>query len=295
MGQSLLALIVEDSIDDTYFIVRELQRAGFEVSFERVETAASMRAAMEAKPWDIVLCDYALPQFDGGAALSLFQGQHLDIPFIIVSGAIGEERVADIIKAGANDCVLKDKLGRLGPAVARELQAAEQRRIQRQTDFRSRFLASLVESCDDAIVGKTLDGTIVSWNAGAERLYGYPASEMIGRPVSILFPSGRPEVWPDLLGKLKNGETILPYETLRQRKDGSTVEVAVTISPIRDHAGRVIGASSIARDISRFKREENERLLLIRDLTNALNQMRGLEPKTESGTKGPEDVSPPPK
>jgi len=291
MGESLLALIVEDSIDDTYFMVRELQRAGFVVTFERVETAASMGAALEARSWDIILCDYALPQFDGRAALSLFREQQLDIPFIVVSGAIGEERVADIIKAGADDCVLKDKLARLAPAVTRELRGAEQRRIRRQTDFRERFLASLVESCDDAIIGKTLDGTIISWNAGAERLYGYRASEMIGRPVAALFPPNRPELLPDLMEKLKRGETVLPYESVRRRKDGSTVEVAVTISPIRDHAGRVIGASTIARDISRFKREENERLMLIRDLTNALNQMRGLEQKGGEERTNPDAIS----
>jgi len=288
MDRPLHALIVEDSIDDTYFIVRELERGGFHVAFERVDTAAALRAALERRHWDVILCDYALPRFNGDAALALFQEMQFDIPFIIVSGAIGEERVAEILKAGAHDCVLKNNLARLVPAVTRELRAAEQRRILRQTEFRSQFLASLVESSDDSIIGTTLDGTIISWNAGAEKLYGHRTKDAIGRSISLLFPPHRPEELPEILKQIRNGATVPPYETIRRRKDGTTVEVAVSVSPIKDHAGRVIGASSIARDITHLKREENERLELIRDLTDALDRMPPPEPKAGNEIVNPQ-------
>ena len=101
---------------------------------------------------------------------------------------------------------------------------------------------------------------MVSWNAGAERIYGYTAEEMIGRSVSILIPSYRPEELPGILEKITRGEGVDDFETVRLRKDGTPVEVSLTISPIRDATGQVVGASTVTRDITRRKQEENERL-----------------------------------
>src|SRR5437868_15151063 len=109
--------MVEDSIEDTFFIVRELQRGGFNVSFERVETCQSMQKALAGQTWDLIISDYVLPQFGGAAALALYQECGLDIPFIVVSGAIGEDRAVEMVKAGAHDYVMKDNLSRLVTAV----------------------------------------------------------------------------------------------------------------------------------------------------------------------------------
>ncbi|HXE56360.1 MAG TPA: PAS domain S-box protein [Gemmatimonadales bacterium] len=111
-------------------------------------------------------------------------------------------------------------------------------------------LAAIVESSNDAIVGKTLDGIITSWNAAAERLYGYRAQEIIGRSASILTTPDHPDEVPMLLERLKRGERVELYETTRRRKDGTTVDVSLTFSPVRDARGRLIGASVIARDIT---------------------------------------------
>ncbi len=276
MFEPLRVLIVEDSVDDTFFIVRELQRGGFHVDFERVETAVGMQAALEKEPWDLVISDYSMPQFGGVAALAVFQQQSLDIPFIIVSGAMGEDIAVEMLKAGAHYYVMKDKLGRLAAAVKQELRAARERRIRRQTEATAAYLASLVESCDDAIVGQTLEGTIVSWNAGAERLYHYSAGEMIGRSIGLLTPPHRPHELPELMERIGKGEHVEGFETLRLRKDGKPMEVWLTLSPIKDGAGRVIGASSVSRDITQRKREENERLMLIQDLTAALARSNDL-------------------
>ena len=277
MSEALRVLIVEDSVDDTFFIVRELQRGGFQVKFERVETAADMQAALETQQWDLVISDYSMPQFGGVAALAIFQQAGLDIPFIVVSGAMGEGLAVEMLKAGAHYYVTKDWLSRLGEAVKQELRAAYERRIKRQTESATAYLASLVESSDDAIIGQTLDGTIVSWNTGAERLYQYHIDEVLGRSISLLTPENRPQELPELMERIGKGEHVEGFETLRLRKDGTPVEVWLTLSPIKDVAGRVIGASSIARDITQRKREESEQLMLIQDLTAALARANKLE------------------
>jgi len=137
-------------------------------------------------------------------------------------------------------------------------------------------LASIVETCHDAIVGKTLDGTVVSWNAGAERLYGYTAAEMVGRSISVLTPPHRPPDMPEIWQKINQGERLERFETVRIRKDGSLVEVSLTISPLRDAQGKVVGASSVALDITKRKQEEAEWMRLIRELTDALAQVKTL-------------------
>jgi len=270
MPAPLRVLMVEDSADDMLLTAAALRRGGLDPVFERVETAASMQAALDVHDWDLIICDYSMPNFTGPAALAIYQQKGVDIPFIGVSGTVGEENVAEMMKAGAHDYVMKSNLGRLVPAIKRELRAARQRRDRRQTEAASAYLASIVESCDDAILGKTLDGTVVSWNTGAERIYGYTAAEMIGRSISVLIPPYRPEQLPEIYDSIKQGKGVDGLETVRIRKDGTAVEVSLTISPIRDAGGRVVGASTVAHDITRRKQEEHERLGLIKDLTSAL-------------------------
>ena len=110
------------------------------------------------------------------------------------------------------------------------------------------LLAAIVDSSDDAIVGKTVDGLITSWNTGAERMYGYMADEVLGQPITILSPASRIDETKEILAKIRRGERVLHLETVRQRKDGTTLPVSVTVSPVRDEEGQLIGVSSIARD-----------------------------------------------
>jgi PAS domain S-box-containing protein len=271
MPGPLRVLIVEDSADDTLLIAAALERGRLDPVFERVETAEGMKTALDRHDWDVIICDYSMPKLTGPQALGIYRQRGLDIPFIAVSGTVGEERVAEMIKAGAHDYVLKSNLNRLPPAVKQELRAAQERRGRRQAETIAGYLASIVESCDDAIVGKTLEGVVVSWNRGAERLYGYTAEEMIGRSVSVLISPNRPEELPDILETIKRGEGVDRLETVRLRKGGTPVDVSLTISPIKDVSGRVVGASTVARDITSRKQVENERLELIKDLTAALS------------------------
>jgi PAS domain S-box-containing protein len=130
---------------------------------------------------------------------------------------------------------------------------------QRDEEHRAR-LATIVESSDDAIIGSDLDGVVTSWNPGAERLYGYSATEVVGRPIPLLTPSDRPDELPGIMARLKRGECIEHYETQHIRMDGSRVDVSVSTSPIQDMSGRVVGMASIARDIT--ARQQAERRYL---------------------------------
>jgi PAS domain S-box-containing protein len=120
----------------------------------------------------------------------------------------------------------------------------------RQSEEKNRWLAAIVESSDDAIIGKTLDGIITSWNAGAEKIYGYPAREVIGKSIVLLIPPGRENELPGILEKIRRGEHISHYETIRIRKDAKVIQISLTISPILDTEGHIAGASTIARDIT---------------------------------------------
>jgi len=121
-----------------------------------------------------------------------------------------------------------------------------------------RHYAALVESSEDAIVGKTLDGFVTSWNKGAEGVFGYTRKEMLGKPISLLIPPNRKNEEPEILERIKRGESVEHYETKRRRKNGRIIDISVTISPIRDAEGKIIGASKVARDITERKRLERE-------------------------------------
>jgi PAS domain S-box-containing protein len=140
-----------------------------------------------------------------------------------------------------------------GTAIAHQLAFALERR---RSEGSTQRLATIVESSDDAIISKNLDGVIQTWNQGAERIFGYTAAEVIGKSVTILMPPERFNEEPEILARLRRGERIDHYHTVRRHKDGSLLDISLTISPIRDHAGRIIGASKIARDISEQKRAE---------------------------------------
>jgi PAS domain S-box-containing protein len=117
-------------------------------------------------------------------------------------------------------------------------------------------LAAIVNSSDDAIIGKSLDGRILSWNPAAQRIYGYSASEAVGRSISILVPPGQQDELDAILARLVAGESVAHFETVRRRKDGLDIDVSLTISPVRDHAGTLVGASTIGRDITERRRTD---------------------------------------
>ncbi|MEI9991940.1 MAG: PAS domain S-box protein [Rhizomicrobium sp.] len=136
-------------------------------------------------------------------------------------------------------------------------------------------LAAIVASSDDAIISKDLTGIVTSWNAGAERLFGYRAEEMIGQPILVLIPTERHNEEPGILERIRRGDRIDHYETVRLRKDGSQVHISLTVSPIRSASGEIVGASKIARDISDRKRGEEARELLLNEIKHRVKNTLG--------------------
>jgi PAS domain S-box-containing protein len=140
-------------------------------------------------------------------------------------------------------------------------------------DEASQRLAAIVESSDDAILAKDLNGTIIAWNKGAERLFGYTPEEVIGQPVQILIPPDRQNEEPEILGRIKKGDRIDHYETVRRRKDGSLIDISLSVSPIRSRDGRIIGASKIARDITERRLVEQQQRLLLREMNHRVKNL----------------------
>lgn len=135
------------------------------------------------------------------------------------------------------------------------------------------FLAAIVESSDDAIVSKSLSGIITTWNNGAERIFGYTAEEAVGRPITIVIPADRLNEEPAILARIQSGERVDHFETVRRRKDGNLIDISLTISPIRDDSGKIIGASKIARDISERRREAEHREMLLREMHHRVKNL----------------------
>jgi PAS domain S-box-containing protein len=149
------------------------------------------------------------------------------------------------------------------------------------------WLAAIVESSDDAIVGKTLDGVIRSWNSGARRMFGYEAAEIVGKPVYTLIPPELHHEEPVIIARLVEGERVDHYETVRVRKDGSRIDVSLSVSPIRNRSGQIIGAAKLARDVSEAKRLQRAE----RDLLDQLQELTGeLEQQIEEGQSLQEEL-----
>lgn len=385
MDNPIQILLLEDDASDAELAQASLKSAGITCRIARVQTEDEFHQALAEGRCDAILADYRLPFYDGVSALRLARELRPEVPFIFVSGTMGEDAAIEGLTNGATDYVLKQRLSRLAPAVKRALREAEnwrerkraeeslreserklraifdhtfqfiglmkpdgtlieanrgalelvgvakstvlgkpfwdtpwwehspemqekvrdsvkaasggqfvrfeathrahdgrliwvdfsltpvsddqghvvllipegrditERKLAEETDRR---LALIVESTDDAIIAKTLDGTILTWNGGAERLYGYSAEEAVGKSISILAPPDFHDELPQILARIRQGKRIRHYETTRIAKDGRRIEVSLCVSPLTNSQGTVVGASTIARDITERKRAE---------------------------------------
>ena len=147
---------------------------------------------------------------------------------------------------------------------------------EKTAELASQRLAAIVESSDDAILSKNLNGIITSWNRGAQRLFGYAGHEVIGQPITILIPCDRQDEEPEIIGRIRRGERVEHYETIRQRKDGSLVDISLSVSPMVDATGTIVGASKIARDISDRRRSEEQKDLLLREMDHRVKNLFAL-------------------
>ena len=257
MAKPLRALIIEDSPDDAELLARELTRGGYDVACRRAENAAEMKRALDECAWDVVISDYVLPAFSAPAALAVLKSSGLDVPFIIVSGAIGEETAVAAMKAGAHDFITKGSLARLVPAVERELGDAEVRRANRLAEealkrSEERYRA-LVELSPDAVI-VCVRGTIVFANGAAARILGAQrGEELVGKRVLDIVAPESLDAWGPRLRRVAEEKCELPPGEIALRNaSGSTVEVEL-MSAALEFQGRA-GAQVVFRDITERKR-----------------------------------------
>jgi PAS domain S-box-containing protein len=263
MTTPLRVLLVEDREDDALLIARTLKRGGFEMTYRRVETAAGMRAALEEESWDIIISDYSMPAFDGLKALRVLKELEIDLPFVLVSGTIGEDVAVDAMKSGSHDYVMKDNLARLVPAVQRELQEARVRRARRRAEEQLRKLSRAVEQSPVGVIITDAEGTIEYVNPRFEEMTGYPAEEVLGKPVTILRSTAASaqlsnKMWDAILA---NHEWRGELENIR--KNGESYWSSVSVSPVQDQEGLVTHYVAIQEDITNRKRVEQERIQLV--------------------------------
>ncbi len=268
--RNLRVLIVEDSEDDTFLVLRALRRGGYNVDYLRVDTPTAMQAALAEELWDIVIADYTLPEFSAPDALKLLQSQQQDVPFIIVSGTIGEEVAVAAMKAGAHDYLIKGQLTRLVPAVERELRESIERQKQRETlqalldtEQKIREQAALINIASDAIFLCDLNNHIIFWNQGAERLYGWTAEEVSGKKASsLLYRELLPQVAEIPSVVFDQGEW--QGELQKINKDDARVIVATRLTLVRDAAGQPQSILSVDTDITEKKQLEAQFLRMQR-------------------------------
>ena len=145
--------------------------------------------------------------------------------------------------------------------------------LRRESRLALGQLASLVETSEDAIITKDLNGIVTSWNKGAERIFGYEANEMIGKPISLLIPPDRPDEEPSILARLRKGQRIEHYETVRRRKTGELIDISLSVSPLADATGKIVGASKIARDITVRRQAQEVQSLLLGEMRHRINNL----------------------
>ena len=182
----LKVLLVEDSDSDAGLVMRVLRRGGFDPTFRRVETAQDMVAALATPDWNVVISDYNLPEFDAPSALDVLQAAKSDLPFIVVSGNIGEDSAVKLMKRGASDYILKDSLARLPAVVQRELAELHTRRQLKQSESHLRLAAKVFESSREAIVITNAQRCIVSANRAFVEITGFQLDEVLDQSIALL-------------------------------------------------------------------------------------------------------------
>lgn len=264
MIQSLLrVLVVEDSGDDAALVVREIQRAGYTVEFERVETRAAMQAALAKEAWDIIVADFSLPHFSAMGALETIKASGLDIPFLVVSGTIGEESAIAALKAGAHDFLSKDKLARLVPAIERELREAQIRRSHREAQSRYKLM---VEQLPIIVYVNPVEDmkrtTYVS--PQIQNILGYTPEEWLADPgfwQDRIYPDDRDRVMQNVEQSSMTHEPFdMEYRMLA--RDGNIVWFHDQTVLLRDERDQPLYWQGIKIDITKRKQAEEEILRL---------------------------------
>ncbi len=262
-------LLLEDADDDEALVRRVLAKGGLTPVMDRVETREGLAHALDSHAYDAILSDYSMPNLSPYDALTMLAERKLDIPVILVTGTIGEDRAAAVMRAGAHDFILKEDLSRLVPAIQRELREAEGRRQRRLIENDRRKLSRVVEQTADAVLVTDRAGRIEYVNPAVSDQTGYSAAELLGATPAI-FRSGAhdKEFYQRLWSTLLSGHEFRAVFTNR-RKNGEHYFEAKTLTPFKDEAGIITGFISTGRDVSELvhTREDLQRSLSILQAT----------------------------
>jgi two-component system sensor histidine kinase UhpB len=280
----LRLLLIEDSEEDAELLLRELSRVGYNVQTERVDSAKAMKSALERQPWDLVISDYVIPGFGGLEALELCRQKNLKAPFIVVSGQIGEDIAVTMMKAGADDYLMKDRLARLAPAVARALSQAEIRCAHqrandalRESEERFRELAENIGSAFFMFERPSAEspGTVSYVSPAFERIWGLPSSVLFRDPdqwIKMVHPDDRAALTnnlPEMFQRNFNTEfRIVCMDRIRW--------IHYRTFPVIDRGGKVYRVAAIAEDISERKKTEEMLSANARQLQRSVEDLRAL-------------------
>lgn len=295
MNTTCRVLLVEDSEGDAELLLTELRRAGYDVASRRVETDVAMRSALEAGPWDLVLSDFRLPRFSAPAALDVLKLARIDIPFIIVSGAVGEETAVESLNAGAHDFIMKGNLSRLGPAVERQFRDVEARRARaraekalRESEERYRLVA---EHAVDFILTMDDDGRIEYTNPAAERVFGFTSLEMAGKPLALLMPERLTPCHHVALRRHRAGEDGFDiwggHEPVGVHRTGREVPLETSCAGFRRDGRNCVVI--VGRDITERRAEETRREQLYSEAQRARLEAEAARAEAEQANRAKSD------
>ena len=278
MNIPLRVLIVDDSEEDTLLMVRELRRNGYDLAFERVDTAEAMNTAFDSREWDIIIADYMMPRFSGVAALELVKDRGIGLPFIMVSGKIGEDIAVEAMRLGCSDYVMKDKLFRLGVAVERAFREAKIQRARKEAEdalavekerlitilHSKENLDKILNSMGDGVITTDAAGRIILMNKMAEVITEWTQDEAQGHPIEEVCNVVDEKTWESGSNPLEkvlkkiDRPIELASSVILISKGKKEKDIAANITPLRDKQDTVVGVVAVFRDITEKKRIEEE-------------------------------------
>jgi len=263
MNTSLRLLMIEDSDDDAQLLLVKLRRAGYDPDYVRVDSEAGLREALQDSSWQIVVSDYAMPGFSGLRALEVLRDQNAGIPFILVSGTVGEEIAVEAMRCGANDYIMKDNLARLVPAIERELREARERNDRRRAEEalyqeRERALITL-HSIGDGVITTDANGHVDYMNPVAENVTGWTYGEAQGYPLTEVLPlineTTRHPIESPAGITLRTGRVVtITEQCVLINRHGQEFHIEDSAAPIFDRDNKIIGAVLVFHDVTRERR-----------------------------------------
>jgi two-component sensor histidine kinase/CheY-like chemotaxis protein len=262
MGQALRVLHVEDNESDGLLLRRMLSKEGFDLQYQRVETSDELAKALRSEQWDIVISDYSLPSFSGQAALKLFREFSIDIPFILISGTVGEDIAVAMMKAGAHDYVMKDQIKRLIPAIHRELHEAEVRRQRRLAESQLLLTQFAVDKASMGITWTDAEGTVVYMNDFIKSNAGLaPVGDGV-RKLWHLFPMLTADVWQKLWNEVRS-RGVAVTEIAVELPPTDRWQLELTLNHV-EYEGREL-AILYVRDVTEQRRAQEQLLLSLKE------------------------------